>query len=53
MMTDTLLFNKLKGIIFGQAIGDALGLGCEFLSKKEISHYYPNGFSDYNQIIQD
>jgi len=53
MMTETLLFNKLKGILFGQAIGDALGLGCEFLSKKEIAHYYPNGFSDYNQIIQD
>lgn len=47
------LDNKLKGILFGQAIGDALGLGCEFLNKNEIQKHYPLGFSDYVQIIQD
>ncbi len=45
--------NKIKGLIFGQAIGDALGLGTEFLSKDQIAQYYPNGYHFYDQIIQD
>jgi len=43
----------IKGVFYGQAIGDALGLGTEFLSKTEISEYYPQGFTDYSQIVQD
>jgi len=43
----------IKGVFFGQAIGDALGLGTEFLSKSDIKEYYPNGLSDYSQIVQD
>ncbi|MCZ2101174.1 MAG: ADP-ribosylglycohydrolase family protein [Chitinophagales bacterium] len=45
--------DKIKGLFYGQAIGDALGLGTEFLSKKDISIHYPDGLSDYAQIIQD
>ena len=43
----------IKGVFYGQAIGDALGLGSEFLSKNEILIHYPNRLTDYSQIIQD
>lgn len=45
--------DRIKGVFFGQAIGDALGLGTEFLNKKQIADYYPNGLVDYTQIVQD
>ena len=45
--------NHLKGVIFGQAIGDALGLGTEFMSRKEVLRNYPEGLTRYGQIVQD
>lgn len=45
--------DRIKGVFFGQAIGDALGLGTEFLNKKQIAEYYPNGLIEYSQIVQD
>ena len=45
--------DKAKGTIYGQAIGDALGLGTEFMNDEEIALKYPNGITHYNDIFQD
>lgn len=45
--------DQLRGVIYGQAVGDALGLGTEFLSKSEVAEYYPQGLHHYTDIVQD
>lgn len=45
--------NKMLGCLYGQAIGDAVGLGSEFMTKDEVTKNYPKGLSRYDQIIQD
>lgn len=44
---------RMLGCLYGQAIGDALGLGSEFMSKDEVIQNYPDGLKTYSQIIQD
>ncbi len=51
-MTD-IIKDKMIGCLYGQSIGDALGLGSEFMSKDEVNKNYPNGLRSYDQIIQD
>lgn len=52
-MERTTFEDKVRGVVFGHAIGDALGLGTEFLSKKMVAEYYPSGLSDLDQIRRD
>lgn len=43
----------MKGVLFGQVVGDALGLGTEFMSRKEVLQNYSDGLTMYEQIVQD
>ena len=45
--------DKVKGTIYGQAIGDALGLGTEFMTDEEMALKYPNGITHYSDKFQD
>ena len=47
------LFDRLKGTIYGQAIGDALGLGTEFMTNEDMAWKYPHGIRHYSDIFQD
>jgi ADP-ribosylglycohydrolase len=45
--------DRFEGCLYGQAVGDALGLGSEGLTKDGVEGYYPAGLEKYEQIIPD
>jgi ADP-ribosylglycohydrolase len=45
--------DKVKGVLYGQAIGDALGLGTEFMTDAEMSMCYPHGLKHFGDIVRD
>ena len=47
------IVDRIKGTIYGQAIGDALGLGTEGMTDEDMAWKYPNGISHYRDIFQD
>lgn len=46
-------FDRFKGCLYGQAIGDALGLGTEAMTNEDMACKYPHGLQHYSQIFQD
>jgi ADP-ribosylglycohydrolase len=46
------LADRIRGALFGQAVGDALGFGAEFLSRADVRRLYPAGLSSYEQITR-
>ncbi|XP_061178913.1 uncharacterized protein LOC133187526 [Saccostrea echinata] len=47
------LKDKVIGLLYGAAIGDALGLATRGMSRDECSFYYDTDDIDYTQILQD
>ena len=46
--------NSIKGVIFGQAIGDAIGLATEYMTKQQVEQNYPDiNLFNYDDIVQD
>lgn len=50
MEMDAATIDRVRGVIFGNACGDALGRAMEFMSKKEVKRVYPKGVSSYRDI---
>lgn len=49
---DSAVSDRIRGVLFGQAIGDALGFGTEFLSRADVERLYPTGLRNYDQITR-
>lgn len=47
------LIDRFRGCLYGQAIGDALGLGTEGMTDEDMAWKYPNGIHHYSEIFQD
>ncbi len=48
-----LTLDKVRACIYGYAIGDALGVGTEFMTRDEATRRYPGGLRRYEDIIRD
>lgn len=53
MVMNNSIEKKVAGALFGYAVGDALGVGTEFMDKREIKRRYPDGVHEYSQIVRD
>lgn len=51
-MNSNNLRDRIFGAIFGQAVGDAIGFGTEFVSKSNVLIEYPDGLRSYEQITR-
>ncbi len=49
---NSVITDKIRGVIFGQAIGDALGFGTEWIPNSQVKQEYPDGLRNYSQIVR-
>lgn len=49
---NSVIADKIRGVIFGQTIGDALGFGTEWIPKSQVKQEYPDGLRNYDQIAR-
>jgi ADP-ribosylglycohydrolase len=49
---DPSIADRIRGVLWGQAVGDALGYGAEMLSKSAVEQTYPGGLRRYEQITR-
>lgn len=50
---DLNLTDKITGALIGYAVGDALGVGTEFMQRHEVKFRYPSGLRHFNEIYRD
>lgn len=51
MMTKEQIYDRMMGCLYGQAVGDALGLGAEGQYAGGMARMYPNKLQRYDEII--
>lgn len=47
------LRDRIRGLIFGCAVGEALGHGTFYMTPAEVKRHYPKGLKDFSQFIND
>ncbi|MBT9554416.1 MAG: ADP-ribosylglycohydrolase family protein [Myxococcales bacterium] len=52
-LLDKATLDRARAALWGQAIGDALGLATEFMTSDEARLAYPHGLSRYADIVRD
>lgn len=47
------LNDKIRGAVYGMALGDAMGFGTEFMTRAEVQTNYPQRLTSFKQFIRD
>ena len=45
--------NQIAGILYGCVLGDAIGLGSEYMEKEEVAFYYPVLIEQLTSLLQE
>ena len=45
--------SRIAGIIYGCVLGDAIGLGSEYMEKEEVAFYYPVLIEQLTSLLQE
>jgi len=53
VLSKEVIKDKIKGAIYGNCLGYAIGLATEFMSKKEAEKHYPDGVITFENFCKD